>query len=93
MTGGTLTLTGGFWVVGACGGSVAPDFDGDCDVDHGDLLWLESCSMGSAVGSLAAGCEGTDLDTDGDADQEEFAIWQRCYSGDNVPAKPGCEGL
>ncbi len=27
------------------------------------------------------GCEGYDLDGDGDVDQDDFAIFQRCFSG------------
>jgi len=31
-----------------------------------------------------------DLDHDGDVDQADFGIFQRCYSGEGVPAKPNC---
>lgn len=31
-----------------------------------------------------------DFDTDGDVDQSDFGIFQRCYSGENNPADPGC---
>ena len=31
-------------------------------------------------------------DLDGDANQSDFAIPQRCYSGENVPGDPNCAG-
>ncbi|HOW70528.1 MAG TPA: hypothetical protein PKY77_08005 [Phycisphaerae bacterium] len=40
--------------------------------------------------SAAAGCEGKDLDCDGDIDQIDFGIFQQCYSGEGEPATPGC---
>jgi hypothetical protein len=32
-----------------------------------------------------------DVDGDGDVDQDDFAIFQACYSGPGRPAGPGCE--
>src|SRR5262245_10664322 len=39
LTGGTYTLTGGFWAIAVpvCSTFVAPDFDHDCDVDLTDF--------------------------------------------------------
>ena len=54
MSGGSYTLTGGFWVIPECP-AIPADFDGDCDVD-----------------------------------QSDFAIFQRCLSGPDVPADPNC---
>jgi len=31
-----------------------------------------------------------DFDNDGDVDQVDFAIFQRCFSGRNVIAQPNC---
>jgi hypothetical protein len=31
-----------------------------------------------------------DLDHDGDVDQSDFGIFQRCYSGEGNPADPNC---
>jgi len=35
-------------------------------------------------------CQQVDLDSDGDVDQSDFGIFQRCYSGDGQPADPNC---
>ena len=35
-------------------------------------------------GPPAAGCERADFDQDGDVDQDDFGIWQRCFRGPNV---------
>jgi hypothetical protein len=58
-------------------------------VDHDDYLAFEACSSGPGV-SLTAGCEAKDFDHDTDVDQADFAIFQRCFSGENVPADPNC---
>jgi len=31
-----------------------------------------------------------DFDVDTDVDQDDFATWQRCYSGQDNPADPNC---
>lgn len=69
--------------------SVAPNLDGDCDVDSGDLVLLRVCMSGSGV-PLALGCEGRDFDADGDADMNSFGIFHRCYRGSGVAADPDC---
>lgn len=89
LAGGSHSLVGGFWGVGACYGVIPVDFDLDCDVDFADLTYLDDCAAGPAA-MIAPACSNADLDNDGDTDQVEFAIWQRCYSGDNLPANPLC---
>lgn len=88
LSGGSYSLTGGFWAMPPCL-PVQADFDGDCDVDSADLDVFTTCSSGPAV-PLGSGCSGEDLDRDDDVDQADFAIFQRCYSGENVPADPTC---
>lgn len=82
------------------------DFDEDGDVDADDLAIFEACATGPAVpytpASLpepAPGCTLTadgdnhiaaDFDDDGDVDQSDFGIVQRCYSGGGAPADPNC---
>jgi hypothetical protein len=82
------------------------DFDEDGDVDADDLGIFTACATGPAIpydpGVLpepAPGCTLTpngdghiasDFDEDGDVDQLDFAVLQRCYSGENLLADPTC---
>ncbi len=104
LTGGDLTLTGGFWgtTLPACTSFVPADFDQDCDVDGDDFAAFEACLTGPEVfydpQALPPGCNFTpvgnliapDLDGDGDTDQLDFGLFQRCYSGPNILADPAC---
>lgn len=61
------------------------DFDTDCDVDAGDLLLFVDCAAGPML-PIPEGCTTFNLDGDNDIDQDDFGIFQRCFSGDgNVP--------
>jgi GH25 family lysozyme M1 (1,4-beta-N-acetylmuramidase) len=65
------------------------DFDGDCDVDAGDLETLLTCKSG--VDEPAAdGCGLEDLDGDSDVDQEDYGRLQRCYAGPGDTPDPSC---
>jgi hypothetical protein len=44
-----------------------------------------SCTLVPSGGIIAA-----DFDNDNDVDQNDFAIFQRCYSGMDNPADPNC---
>jgi hypothetical protein len=104
MSGGNITLTGGFWGVTlpACTTFVAPDFDHDCDVDMADFNRFNACVTGDHVPynplSLPPGCDFTpsggriapDFDHDGDVDQMDFGVFQRCVSGSGNLANPNC---
>ena len=89
--GGNYQLTSGFWTVAvpSCPVTAPADFDQDCDVDLVDLQAFAACAQGADV-AVEAGCEDKSLDGDGDADQSDFGILQRCYSGTNTPADPNC---
>ncbi len=91
MSGGNYVLTGGFWGVTfpVCTTFVMPDFDQDCDVDHGDFQLFSTCAYGPAV-LVAPGCQNRDFDHDDDVDHDDFGVFQRCYSGPNKPADPNC---
>jgi hypothetical protein len=39
---------------------------------------------------LNTGCESRDFDGDNDADQSDFGVFQRCYSGENMPVDTNC---
>lgn len=44
---------------------------------------------GATVG--VAPCGGHDSDLDDDVDLRDFAAFQICFTGDGIPASPGCE--
>ena len=93
MTGGSYTLTGGFWSVTLppCASFVRPDFDRDCDVDANDLTIFMGCATGPEIPHDGSpNCQQADANTDTDVDQSDFGIFQRCYSGPNVPVDPNC---
>jgi hypothetical protein len=81
------------------------DGDGDVDGgtgSPGDLEAFQACVTGPGIAydpsNLPAGCElspvngflPADFDRDGDVDQDDFGIFQRCYSGANKPAGLSC---
>lgn len=66
------------------------DFDGDCDVDSFDVSHLTACLSGPQVEQVVPACQTADLDQDGDIDQDDFGIVQRCYTGENSPADSNC---
>ncbi len=86
----------------------AADFDNECDVDQGDFSIFAACATAPnvpydpmALPASPPGCpltpDGTgriaaDFDRDGDVDQEDFGIFQRCYSGEGQPVDPACAG-
>ncbi|UCD27348.1 MAG: hypothetical protein JSV03_09465, partial [Planctomycetota bacterium] len=71
--------------------TVAPDFDGDYDVDMEDFGHLQLCYTGSGVLLIDPACQDTDLDRDLDVDQLDFDVLYGCLSGTNVPAPRECD--
>lgn len=74
------------------------DMDGNGFVNAPDLQDFVACSTGPGETSIPAGCElsglnppanAADLDGDGDVDQADFALLQRCFNG-AVPVDPDC---
>jgi hypothetical protein len=53
---------------------------------------MVGCSSGPAIRQLAPGCADADLDLDGhgDVDSDDFAIFQRCWSG-SAAADKNCQ--
>lgn len=85
--------------------AVLADLDGDCDVDTADAAIFIACNSGPQVmydpQALPAGCTLTpdvngriapDFDVDGDVDQSDFGTFQRCITGEDGSAAPGCGG-
>ena len=68
--------------------AIPADFNGDRKVNAADLELFEICAAGPNV-PLTPQCLSKDLDADQDADSSDFAVWQRCYSGNEL-ALPTC---
>jgi hypothetical protein len=93
------------WVIDAIG-RVPVDFNHDRVVDTEDLAVFLSCATGPAIPYAASalpaqppGCPlmpdengkiVADVDSDGDVDQDDFGLLQRCWSGPDAPADPAC---
>lgn len=74
------------FVIDNCDNSA--DFNGDGQIDLEDLVAFMECGSGPAV-ALRSGCEGKDLDRDGDVDQSDFGIFQQFFR-QSPPAGSGC---
>jgi hypothetical protein len=69
-----------------------PDNDADGDGVCGDVDQCPNTIPGVSVD--ACGCPPFvpgDLDRDGDVDQDDFGIFQRCGSGPGIPGDPDCD--
>ena len=73
-----------------CPPVIPGDHNRDGDVDQADLDHLEACASGAAIRQPEPNCADARLDEDEDVDQDDFGVFQRCYSGENVPADPDC---
>lgn len=60
---------------------VLGDFQPDEHVDALDLQYFEACGTGATIPQFDPACRDADLDSDGDVDQSDFAVLQRCLSG------------
>jgi len=65
------------------------DLNDDGYVDAVDVSLFILCTRGPAV-ALAEGCEAVDFDQDGDGDQNDFGLLQRCFAGSSIPASSEC---
>lgn len=93
-----VSLTGGYLVTlgGACcltDGSCIITAELDCTTNLGGT-WND---VGSTCDESIICCPllWADIDVDGDVDQADFGLWQRCFSGSTkpYPTKLGCECL
>ncbi|MDM8005332.1 MAG: right-handed parallel beta-helix repeat-containing protein [Phycisphaerae bacterium] len=73
-----------------CPAPIPGDFDRDGDIDDADVDQFEACATGPGISQSGDVCAKAKVDGDDDVDQIDFAITQRCYSGENVPADPNC---
>ena len=69
-----------------CPPSIIMDIDGDGDVDQADVTSFTMYARGPGIQITNF----LDVDGDMDVDQVEFAVLQRCWSGEDVPARPDC---
>ena len=72
-------------------GTVAPDLDGDGDVDQEDFGRMQTCYSGQGI-AVASGCGPADFDGDGDADVDDFQVFAACLSRPGQPAARNCTG-
>lgn len=70
MSGGTFTLTGGFWAGASDPCSLLADLDHDGDVDLQDMAFLLA-NFGTTSGATF---EQGDIDDDGDVDLQDLAF-------------------
>ena len=68
---------------------IAPDTDHDGDVDDIDSRTFKAC-MGRAEVPAPRICADYDYDADSDVDPDDYGVFQRCYSGENVLLDPEC---
>lgn len=71
--------------------TVAPDFDGDTDVDQDDFGVFQKCLTGPGIPSTHPACQAADLDGDEDVDQTDFQSFLACVSGPNQAAERDCD--
>lgn len=67
-----------------------PDFNDDGHVDGADLQHFAACAIGPKITQREAACLDADLDGDRDVDQSDFAVYQRCFRGAELPADRDC---
>lgn len=69
-----------------------PDFNADECVDGTDLLEFANCVLGPRIPvTTPALCVTADFDKDGDVDQDDFAVMQRCFSGTGIVWSLSCK--
>ena len=83
------TVTGALVDAQGCPPSIPGDFNHNGAVDAEDLMHLKTCTLGPAVPQLVPECANARLDADDDVDQDDFGIFQRCWSG-TAPGAPAC---
>lgn len=80
----------GPFVVATITGYTPGDFDFDCDVDQTDLDFLDGCGSGPGVQQSLPACAAALLDGDADVDSDDFALFQRCWSREDIVPDLDC---
>ena len=76
LSGGGLTLAGGFWF-----GQAPGDGNEDGGINLLDCVELNACASGPGGGLITPSCACFDLDEDQDVDLEDVGAFQRLFSG------------
>ena len=76
LSGGGLTLAGGFWF-----GRSPGDSNEDGGINLLDYVELQGCASGPGDGFVAPSCACFDFDADQDVDLEDVGTFQRLFSG------------
>jgi hypothetical protein len=79
LSGGSLSVQGGFWVVAQANASLPGDCNNDGTVDVLDFLLLCQCPLGPDVAPGGV-CACFDFDVDGDVDLRDISSFQ-CLCG------------
>jgi hypothetical protein len=67
----------------------ASDLNKDHYVNGQDMVLFSQCAAGPDLPPATVDCDSADFDQDGDVDQVDFAVIQRCFQG-STPANPSC---
>ena len=93
MTGGTLSLTGGFWVVAASTPDGCANTCGDIDGGGGNVDLVDFASLAVCFGqsaSSSAACACSDLNGDGTINLLDFATFSLIFNATSTNTVPNC---
>jgi len=93
MTGGTLSLTGGFWVVAASSPAGCANTCGDISGNGGNVDLVDFASLAVCFGqsaSSSAACACSDMNDDGSINLLDFATFSLIFNGTSTNVLPNC---
>ncbi len=93
MTGGALTLTGGFWVVAASSPAGCPNTCGDINGSGGNVDLVDFASFAVCFGQLpssSTACACSDMNQDGVINLLDFATFLLTFGVSSTNVLPNC---
>ena len=93
MTGGTLSLTGGFWVVAASSAAGCANTCGDINGSGGNIDLVDFATLAVCFGqspSSSAGCACSDMNDDGSINLLDFATFGLLFGTASTDFPPNC---